>query len=138
VSSYAGRTPDGDPAYLAGALDRAEKGQPLRPIDVQELGYLIGRRDARRVARDVEAYARARKTWAGLHQRALPFPDALARLFARLRSREPLGPDDARRFVAKVGRRELRRLSRTVTRTTASRARAQGRHTYTRRGRRRA
>jgi hypothetical protein len=136
VSSYAGRTPDGDPACLAGALDRAEKGHPLRPVDVQELGYLIGRRDARRVARDVEAYARARDTWSGLHQRTLPFPDALARLFVRLRSREPFGPDDVRGFVRRTGRRELRRMARTVTRTTRSRARALGRQTRTRRGRR--
>jgi hypothetical protein len=137
VSSYLTRTPDGDPEYLAGALDRAEKGHPLRPVDVQELGYLIGRRDAGRVARDVDAYARTRQTWAGLHERGpLPFPDALARLFLRLRSREPLGPDDIRGFVRKAGRRELRRLARTVTRTTASRARAQGRQARTRRGRR--
>jgi hypothetical protein len=137
VSSYAGRTPDGDPAYLAGALDRAEKGQPLRPIDVQELSYLIGRAQARRVARDVEGYAAAKARWAGLHQtRALPFPESLARLFARLRSREPLGPDDARRFARALGRRQLRRLTRSASRITASRSRALGRHTRTRRGRR--
>jgi hypothetical protein len=136
VSSYVTRTPDGDPEYLAGALDRAEKGQTLRPVDVQELGYLIGRAEARRVARDVEAYARARKTWAGLHQRrSLPFPDSLARLFVRLRSREPLGPDEARRLIRAVGRRQLRRLARTITRSTAARTRTRQRHARTCRGR---
>jgi hypothetical protein len=137
VISYTGRTPDGDPAYLAGALDRAEKGHPLRAVDVQELGYLIGRRDARRVARDVEAYARARAAWAGPHQtKPLPLPAALARLFIRLRSREPFGPDDVRRFAVRVGRRQARRIERTAGRITASRARALGRQTRTRRGRR--
>jgi len=133
------RLPDGGVDYLAGALDRAARGMPLRPVDVQELGYRIGIGEARRVARDVEAYTRDRQRWSGIHQSGdLPLPASLARLFTRLRSGQPLGPGDVRGLVGRLGRRGLRRLTRTASRTTASRARARDRHSTirSRRGRR--
>ena len=134
-------TADGDPEYLAGALDGAERGMPLRPVDVQELGYRIGLDQARKVARDVAAYARDRQRWSGIHQtRDLPFPPALARLFGRLRSGQPVGPDDVRRLVGRgmrrLGRRQARRIERTLRRLPTTKRRAAGRHTYPRRGRR--
>ena len=134
-------TADGDPEYLAGALDRAERGMPLRPIDVQELGYRIGRDAARQVARDVESYARARESWAGIHQsRPVPLPPALARLFARLRAGHRLTPADLGRLIQsgarRIGRRQARRLARTVRRLPASKARAAARQSRRPRGRR--
>jgi len=141
VSSYVARGPDGDPEYLAGALERAEKGLPLRRVDLQELSIVLGRDQARRVAWDAETWARQRDRWAGPHQRRpLPFPPALARLFARLRAGGGIGAEDLRgvagRTARRLGRRTVRRLARTVTRSTGSRSRAHQRRTRGRRGRR--
>jgi hypothetical protein len=138
------RTPDGDPEYLAGALERAERSMPLRPVDVQELGYRIGINAARQVARDVESYARDRQRWAGIHQsRPLPFPPALAKLFARLRDGHRLASLDAgdlgrwiHRAGRRIGRRQARRLTRTARRLPASQARALTRRSRRPRGRR--
>jgi len=139
VSSYVVRGPDGDPEYLAGALERAERGLPLRRVDLDELSAVLGREQARRVARDVDAWSRARDRWAGPHQRApLPFPPALARLIAHLRAGRGVSVDDVRglagRAARRMGRRTLRRTARTLGRTTASRARTQARRTRGTRG----
>ena len=144
MSSYVVRGPDGDPEYLAGALERAEKGLPLRRVDLQELSIVLGRDQARRVARDAETWARSRDRWAGPHQRRpLPFPPALARLFARLRAGSDVSggvtAQDVRRLAGRaarrVSRRTLRHVTRTLTRSTASRARARQRQTRGRAGR---
>ena len=140
MSGYVVRGPDGDPEHLAGALERAEKGLPLRRVDLQELSIVLGRDQARQVARDAESWARARGRWAGPHQRGpLPFPPALARLFLRLRAGDGLAPEVrglAGRAARRLGRRTVRRLARTVTRSTASRSRAEQRRARGRAGRR--
>jgi hypothetical protein len=153
ADSYVGRTPDGDPAYLAGALERAERGMPLRPVDLAELSSRIGPIEGRRLATEVEAYSAARRAreqarWSGIHQsKSLPFPPALARMLLRLRATPPsqlLTGEElgrvARRFGRRLGKAALRRAARTVSRSTASRARAQERHSHrssrARRGRR--
>ena len=141
MSGYVVRGPDGDPEHLAGALERAEKGLPLRRVDLQELSIVLGRDQARRVARDAESWARARDRWAGPHQRRpLPFPPALARLFLRLRAGGAITGQEVRglagRTARRMGRRTLRRLARTLTRSTASRSRAVQRRARGRAGRR--
>jgi hypothetical protein len=140
-----GHTPDGDPTALDGALDRLAKGQPLRPIDLQELGYGLGRREALRLAAEVEARravraAQQRRGWWGrlvggpVHAGRVPLPDALARLIRRIRSGQPVTSDEVRGLARRVGRAQVRRIARTLSRSTARRAAARGRGRSTRRG----
>jgi hypothetical protein len=137
ADSYVGRTPDGDPAYLAGALERAERGMPLRAVDLAELSYRVGPEHARSLATELDAYSAARRArerdrWSGIHQtRPLPFPPALARMLLRLRAAPPSqllsGPElrrVAQRFGRRIGKAALRRAARTASRSTASRSRA--------------
>jgi hypothetical protein len=144
ADSYVGRTPDGDPAYLAGALERAERGLPLRAVDLAELSYRLGPERARSLAAEVDAYSQARQArerarWSGIHQtRPLPFPPVLARLLLRLRAGGPVTGEELRRaakgFGRRIGKAGLRRAARTVSRSTASQRRAGERRS--RRGRR--
>ena len=135
MSSYAGRTPDGDPAYLMGALERLEKGQDLRPLEWQEISCAIGRGQALRLESLVR---RSRNRTKGIEIKSeLRLPPDLARLLRQAKDGvTPMTPGRfAGRLMRRLGRRAMRRVERRVFRGTGSQVRARQR-SERRRGRR--
>ena len=121
--------------------DRIEAGRPLRRGDRHDLAEALGSRPARQLARDIDGHQQARRTrsatasgrprtglWGWLfplpHQGHEPLPDPIARAVNRLRTAEPLGPEDARAVARRVGKAGARRLQRQLKRQPARLRRA--------------
>jgi len=134
MSGYQDDDPDAVHAHIEGALVRIETGQPLRPIDKQDLSLALGRGAALRLMRHLDEEreaarqatpAKPRGWFTGAGKDAPdPLPKGLARLLLRIRSGQPLGAHDARRLARKVGKAGARRLERQLRRQPARARRA--------------
>lgn len=133
MNGYQDDDPDAVHAHIEGALARIETGQPLRPIDKQDLSLALGRGAALRLMRHLDEERAARQAtppkprgwFTGAGKDAPdPLPKGVARLLLRLRSGRPLGAQDARRLVRKVGKAGARRLERQLRRQPARLRRA--------------
>jgi hypothetical protein len=134
MTGYQDDDPSAMHAPIEGALVRIETGQPLRPIDKQDLSLAFGRGAALRLMRHVDEERETARQAIPAKPRGWftrsgkdapdPLPKGLARLLLRIRSGRPLGAHDARHLARKVGKSGARRLERQLRRQPARTRRA--------------